>query len=96
MKNKKFISFAIIICFIISLAAQVFAANDIPDEVFDPATKATKDMPVIEVTRPSNLEEISFKKSFVICGMTTGQNVRVYLLLYNKEYHKKRLFSTLN
>ncbi|MCL2741222.1 MAG: hypothetical protein FWE70_03815 [Oscillospiraceae bacterium] len=67
--------------------------DGLPYEALDPSHKASKDMPILEVTRPFNLEEISFKKAFIVCGFTAESNVRVYLLLFNKDLDRyERLY----
>lgn len=63
----------------LSLTITSFAASP-RDSIYDKNTRQTEDS-LVNVTRPEDDVEYTFKKSYVVCGNTNLQNITVELLV---------------
>lgn len=67
---------------ITALSVPVFAAGELNSSVYSKETSATEDI-YFTLTKPENKEDLTFKSSYVLCGKTELEGIRVHLLRYN-------------
>lgn len=90
---KKFLALIAVFAMILLYSSEVFAAG-VDDVVSNKWTKSTSQFIVI-ITRPDD-NESTFRKSYIICGNTRKENIRVKLLILNKNTGTYELFNNSN
>lgn len=91
MLKKVCLSLIVIIMFLVSVMPAFASSRNV---ITDAATENTEQF-LVTITKPEK-DEFTFKKSYVVCGNTKNENIRVELLRFNKDTNKYEPFANVD